>query len=68
MNALIEGNHRLNSYSEILTPQLQLVSDTEFTNETGSFQLIKLGTENIEFAFPSRELLFNNLNLIYGIG
>lgn len=57
-----------NSNPETIEPQLVLLNDSESSNEMGSYQLIELRTKNIAFAFPNRELISKDLELIYGIG
>ncbi len=48
--------------------ELKLLEEREESNEVGVFELLKLRTENIDFRFPSEELLEKDLRLIYGIG
>lgn len=48
--------------------ELKLLEEGEVFNEIGVFGILKLQTENVNYLFPSEELLARDLQLIYGIG
>lgn len=42
--------------------------DSEAENQNGKYHLMELETRKVEFIFPSPDVLYKNLQLIYGIG
>lgn len=53
---------------EISGAELVTVTDCPAQNQNGTYQLVELETRNVEFAFPPTDLIYQNLQLIYGVG
>ncbi len=48
--------------------EFQLKNDCELTNSSGLLRLLELATIQVDFAFPTPQILESSFQLIYGIG